>query len=185
MNTIKTIALGLALFMGIGTGPVHAATPALQQGMWDLSLNFGMTPFGTVGPPFVGGGFVPNLGFFVTDDLEAIGFFSFTSGSVENDTEADVDLLQLGAEGRYNLPIGGPVVPYVGIGLALTSADVEGSETDLFELFISGGARYFITPTSAVGGNVGFTLGTGELNDEDFDLAALRLFVSYSLFLGK
>lgn len=145
-----------------------------DMGTYELRLS------GLIDPDTFAGGQVDldvGLGYFVADNMEAGGRVSFS----DNDAAQTIGL---GGFGEINVPAPDlVVVPYVGAGLGVLSADPDSGKSRT-ALVATGyaGVKYFITEDLALAAQADFDLATEEVFGKDNGKAdSINLDITLSL----
>lgn len=162
MKKLTLIVLGVLL-------AGHSFAVMLSAGTSELKVE-GVLDFNTADETLID--FEVFYGQFVVDYIEAgVGF-----GFRDSDS---LTMWQVGVGGELNFDLGTGVVPYLGIGLAYASYEVEAStpmgevdeDNDAFILNGSAGSKFFIAENIALSGELSLEWATEDIyaEDEDFE----------------
>lgn len=162
---LGTMVAGLALAQ-----PSDGVKPLLKQGTRQISVGGSLDDNGEDIGLFLSA----RGGYFVMDNAEVgVGASAGTRG--------DFKSLGVAAFGEYNIPLGGPLVPYAGASAGLAWADTGIDDNTYLECAIWGGARFFFIDYAAIGCDLAILVATDDVyngGEDAFDWV-LRLNTSW------
>jgi opacity protein-like surface antigen len=131
------------------------------------------------------------LDYFVTKDIAIGADFGYVANSmndqeIEGDTYTDLlkaKTMQYGLHGKYFIATGGPVTPYLNLGLSMYNRKVELSDEfqtgmdinvsdvsdNVFGMNFGVGAEYKVTPQVGIAVNGAYHYTFGEFKPDEFD----------------
>jgi hypothetical protein len=155
MKRLLTVAAAAIVSIPALAGPVQKGLYEVQGGFaWDVAYE-GNDKFIPV---------MAGLGYYLTDNVEAGGFMSFTKKD-EDSYWGVSDVWGLGVFCAYNFVGNGSGVPYIGVAARLL--DGGGDVVLIGDLFL--GMKAFVMPTLALFGQVDISAASEEIYDFERD----------------
>jgi hypothetical protein len=151
--TKRSLWMWMVGFLLLAATPALAAGGAHDQGSWELALNSDFDQ-----------GFSPAIAYYIADNLALITQAAYSQDEIDvSGTTLDTTQTSFGAGLEFNIPTGGPVVPFVGVLLVYASQEEDASGGVIGDLEVSG-------PVTQI--NAGLKLMANERS-------SVNIFVSY------
>jgi hypothetical protein len=168
-------------FLVLAATPALAAEGAHGQGSWEVTLTSDFDQ-----------GFSPSIGYYIIDNLALTVLASYSQTEVEQaGAKTDVTDTSFGAGVAFNVPTGGPVVPFVGVSLQYFNEEIDDAgvidELGGPAIEVTGGVKFMVNERSSF--NILLSYLTGTLDsttsgtaDPDIDVTDVTLGLGYSLY---
>ena len=179
--TKQSLWIWMAGFLVLATTPALAAEGAHGQGSWEVTLTSDFDQ-----------GFSPSIGYYIIDNLALTVLASYSQTEIEQaGAKTDVTDTSFGAGVAFNVPTGGPVVPFVGVSLQYFNEEIDDAgvidELGGPAIEVTGGVKFMVNERSSF--NILFSYLTGTLDsttsgtvDPDIDVTDVTLGLGYSLY---
>jgi hypothetical protein len=181
--TKQSLWMWMAGFLVLAATPALAAEGAHGQGSWEVTLTSDFDQ-----------GFSPSVGYYLADNLALTVQATYSQSEIDvAGATTDVTETALGAGLVFNVPTGGPVVPFVGVSLEYLSQeeDAPGVINDLElsgpAIEVEGGVKFMVNERSSVNILLSYLTGTlestiGGATGPDADVTDVLLGLGYSLY---
>lgn len=160
---MKKILCAVAVLALVGLGGTAFAqeeTPMLKAGTQELGLSGNLDfddPGGDLSLDIFG-----SYGYFIQDYVEVGGKVGYVRAE-----GGDVEIFSLGAFGEYNFPASVIGVPFIGLGLDYSYADIYDEDNDAFVFTPAAGVKWFITEYFAIDTRLFFNWASEDLYVND------------------
>jgi hypothetical protein len=170
-------------FLVLAATPALAAEGAHGKGSWEVTLTSDFDQ-----------GFSPSIGYYIADNLALTVQATHSQNEIDvAGATTDITHTALGAGLVFNVPTGGPVVPFVGVLLqyAREEDDAPGVINDLElsgpAIEVEGGVKFMVNERSSVNILLSYLTGTlestvGGATGPDADVTDVSLGLGYSLY---
>jgi hypothetical protein len=169
---------GLVLLAG---SPSFAAGGAHDQGSWELGLNSNFDQ-----------GFSPSIAYYIADNIALFTQAAYSQSEFEQSgATADRTQMSFGGGLEFNVPTGGPIVPFLGILLLYTSEEIDNGGV-IDELggpatSIQGGLKLMVGKRSSVNVLASYLTGSldstnGGVTEPDIDVTDVSFALGFSLY---
>jgi len=141
-------------FLVLAATPALAAEGAHGQGSWEVTLTSDFDQ-----------GFSPSIGYYIIDNLALTVLASYSQTEVEQaGAKTDVTDTSFGAGVAFNVPTGGPVVPFVGLSLQYLNEEIDDAgvidELGGPAIEVTGGVKFMVNERSSFNILLSYLTGT-------------------------
>lgn len=179
----RSLWMWMTGFMLLAAPPALAAEGAHGQGSWEVTLTSDFDQ-----------GFAPSIGYYLADNLVLTVQATYAQDEIDiSGATTDITHTAFGAGLEFNVPTGGPVVPFVGVSLLYASEEedapgvIDDIELSGPAIEVEGGVKFMVNDRSSVNVLVSYLTGTLEstvagATGPDADVTDVSLGLGYSLY---